>query len=197
MQVLSMRFRSPKPVPEIEAMTEASLPLFQALPGLLQKYYVANRENDEVGGIYIWDSPEHLQDYLAGPIVAAMPERFAMPEPPRIEILDVNDHIIADHAAAAPAWAGSIRFKSAIDPAELRQRSTASVPHFAALPGIVEGYRVTSPQTGRVGGIYLWESEKHLDANLASPEINGIPQNYQAIGPVEIEPLRISRILRG
>ena len=199
MQILSMRFRSAKPVKELEAMSDASLPLFEKLPGLLQKYYVQNRENGEVGGVYVWESTEHLQAYLAGPIVAAMPPRFAMPEPPRIEILDVNLHIRPETPPAADCagWMiGSVRFKSGLDIDMLKSMSQGSAAQYAAMPGLVDAYRVSSPQTGRVGGIYVWATEQALDDNLSGPEVKGIGQKYDPVGPVEIEALRVSHVLR-
>lgn len=199
MQILSIRFRSAKTTQEMAAMSDASLPMFQKLPGLIQKYYVANRETDEVGGVYIWETSEHLQTYLAGPIVKAMPERFAMPEPPRIEILDVNQHIRSNVAPAEnrTGWTiGSIRFKSGLSLETLKAMSQDSVAHYAAMPGLVEAYRVSS-SADRVGGIYVWENEAALNANLSGPEVSGIPQKYQAIGAIDIEALRISHILRG
>lgn len=199
MQILSMRFRSAKPMAELEAMTEGSLGLFQALPGLVQKYYVANRDNDEIGGIYLFESADHLNSYLNGPIVAEIPRRFACPEPPRAEILDVTHHIVpSDESASdrAASWIGSVRFVSGLDLARLREMSAESVDHFAALPGMVEAFRVASAETGRVGGIYVWDDEKYVDALFGSPEVKGIPEKYAAVGAVELEPLKISRTLR-
>jgi hypothetical protein len=46
--------------------------LLADIPGLRWKIWLMNEVNHEAGGIYLFDDEVSLQDYLAGPIVAAM-----------------------------------------------------------------------------------------------------------------------------
>jgi heme-degrading monooxygenase HmoA len=62
---------------------------FQAIPGLLQKYYVRMGTPGEFGGIYIWDSTESLKAYRESDLAASIPSAYQLIEPPNIEILDV------------------------------------------------------------------------------------------------------------
>ena len=49
--ILSVRMRSELSLEEIMEIAEERAPEFEALPGLLQKYYVEDVETGEVGGI--------------------------------------------------------------------------------------------------------------------------------------------------
>jgi hypothetical protein len=40
-------------------------PQFEAIPGLLQKFYIKTGAEGGYGGVYIWDSAESLQAYRA------------------------------------------------------------------------------------------------------------------------------------
>jgi len=64
-------------------------PRFEAIPGLLQKYYFRDQQKDQYGGIYIWDSVESLQAYKSSDLAASIPEAYEIIEPPAIELLDV------------------------------------------------------------------------------------------------------------
>jgi Putative mono-oxygenase ydhR. len=88
--MLSMRFTTPTPIDELRRMSEQSFPMFHAVDGLLQKYWVGNDETGEVGGIYLWEDEESLRRYLDGPIVAAIPEKFEVVGPVRIEVLRLD-----------------------------------------------------------------------------------------------------------
>ncbi len=64
-------------------------PQFKAIPGLLQKYYVKIGQDDQYGGIYVWDSKESLQTFKASDLAKSIPAAYEVIEAPNIEILDV------------------------------------------------------------------------------------------------------------
>ena len=64
-------------------------PQFQALPGLLQKYYVKTGKDGEFGGIYIWDSQESLQAFRKSDLAKSIPGAYEVSEVPDIETLDI------------------------------------------------------------------------------------------------------------
>ena len=64
-------------------------PQFEAIPGLIQKYYVRTGPPGEYGGIYVWDSPESLQTYRSSALAASIPEAYEATEPPGIEVMDI------------------------------------------------------------------------------------------------------------
>ncbi|TCP23772.1 putative monooxygenase ydhR [Scopulibacillus darangshiensis] len=90
MKILSMRFKSNKSPEELEQLSEEGFSKFRALKGLIEKYYIKNEETGEVGGIYLWENEKDLMEYIEGPIVKSLPERFGLEKPPSLEILDVT-----------------------------------------------------------------------------------------------------------
>ena len=62
---------------------------FQAIPGLLQKYYVKTGESGQYGGVYVWDSQESLKTYRASDLAASISEAYEVIEAPDIETFDV------------------------------------------------------------------------------------------------------------
>ncbi len=64
-------------------------PLFNKIPGLLQKYYVKTKEPGQYGGVYIWDSTESLQTFRASDLAKSIPEAYEISEAPDIEIMKI------------------------------------------------------------------------------------------------------------
>lgn len=197
MYLLNVRFRSAKSIDEARAISEASVPLFRQMSGLIEKYYVENRETGEVGGVYVWETLEQLQAYVDGPVVAAMPERFAMPEPPRLEILEVRGELTppSDVSDARGRTIGSVRFASRLPLERMEAMSAASMGAYEQAPGLLRVFRVVEPATGRVGGVYVWADEKSRETNLTSTEFASVPQLFEVDGEVEVERLDVALAL--
>jgi len=87
--LLFVRFKSSLPYEEVERRYKERLPQFQALPGLLQKYYVYDPVSNEWGGVYFWDSQESLEEYMAGGLRKSIPEAYQIEGTPRIETVSV------------------------------------------------------------------------------------------------------------
>lgn len=64
-------------------------PKFEALPGLLQKYYVKLNEEGRYGGIYIWESSEALQVYRNSDLAKSIPDAYEITEAPEVEIMEI------------------------------------------------------------------------------------------------------------
>ena len=86
-----VRFKSSLPPDELERRYKERLPQFQALTGLLQKYYLYDRVSDEWGGLYLWDSQESLDDYMTSDLRKSIPETYQIIGAPRIETINVID----------------------------------------------------------------------------------------------------------
>ena len=67
---VNMNFGIPRADLE-KAFFDAAQPIADT-PGLLWKVWLMNEMDNEAGGIYLFESDEALQAYLAGPIVASM-----------------------------------------------------------------------------------------------------------------------------
>lgn len=64
-------------------------PLFKAIPGLLQKYYVKTGIPNQYGGIYIWDSKESLNNFKESQLAKSIPEAYEIIESPDIELMNI------------------------------------------------------------------------------------------------------------
>ena len=54
------------------AHCEASAPAFTEIPGLRAKTWLANPSRNTYGGLYALESREAMEDYVSGPIFAAL-----------------------------------------------------------------------------------------------------------------------------
>ncbi len=87
MQVI--RLKSDLPEEELLEKAKEREPQFQAIPGLLQKYYVKMDQAGHYGGIYIWDSIESLKSFGQSELAASIPKAYQVVSAPEIEMLDV------------------------------------------------------------------------------------------------------------
>jgi heme-degrading monooxygenase HmoA len=78
-------------LPEAELLSKAKErePQFQAIPGLVQKYYVKIDDAGHYGGIYVWDSPESMKAYKESDLAKTIPEAYQIVEAPQVELMDI------------------------------------------------------------------------------------------------------------
>lgn len=89
--LLIVKFKSSLTREELERRYKERLPEFQALPGLIQKYYLYDPSSDEWGGLYLWDSRSSLEQYLDSDLRKSIPEVYQIVGEPRIEVSTVVD----------------------------------------------------------------------------------------------------------
>jgi len=89
-----------------------------------------------------------------------------------------------------------VRFKSALDTAELERRYRARIPQFEALPGLIQKYYLHDSATDEWGGVYLWDSQESLDKYLESDLRKSIPEAYEVVGAPRVERIDVVHILR-
>ncbi|MDQ4214017.1 YdhR family protein [Microbacterium capsulatum] len=85
-----MRFATDLAEEELLRLSRESFPRFHTQPGLQQKYYVRDAATGLVGGVYLFDDEQAARDYVAGPIVAAVPHRFQVVGDVSVEVLEVT-----------------------------------------------------------------------------------------------------------
>ncbi|MDG3012637.1 monooxygenase [Rhodococcus sp. D2-41] len=90
MVIVRMRFDSKLSEADQEKLSIGGLDKFRQLPGLKQKYYVRNRDQETVGGIYFFETREAAEAYVNGPIVASVGDRFKAEGAVEVEILDIE-----------------------------------------------------------------------------------------------------------
>lgn len=74
---------------ELLSMARERESRFQAIPGLLQKYYVKMDGPGKYGGIYIWDSKESLKSFRESELAQSIPEAYQVLEAPIVELMDL------------------------------------------------------------------------------------------------------------
>lgn len=84
-----IKLKSNLPEEELLKRAREREPQFNAIPGLIQKYYVKTSEAGEYGGIYVWDSSESLQSYRESDLAKSIPEAYEINEAPNIEIMNI------------------------------------------------------------------------------------------------------------
>lgn len=78
MPVLQVNFRLNAPVAEYVKICQSVAQPIADVPGLRWKIWVLNERENEAGGLYLFDTDEALDDYLAGPIVAQVKNHSAL-----------------------------------------------------------------------------------------------------------------------
>ena len=89
MLVQIIRLKSNLAEEELIKRARERQPRFEALPGLVQKYYVRLEEPGQYAGIYVWDSPESMQAFRQSDLAAGIPSAYEIVEPPKVESLDM------------------------------------------------------------------------------------------------------------
>ena len=74
---------------ELLRIAKERAPQFEALPGLIQKYYIRTKNPGEFGGVYIWDSMESLKKYKETELAATIANAYKTIGPPSMEIIDI------------------------------------------------------------------------------------------------------------
>ena len=86
MIIQSVRLRSNLPQDELLARAKERKPQFEAMPGLVQKYYLNLPEEGEYMGFYIWDSMESLLAFRETDLAKSIPAAYEVLGPPEIEV---------------------------------------------------------------------------------------------------------------
>lgn len=87
--MLLVRFKSRLPFEEAMRIAEERAPEFRALGGLQQKYYMQDAATGEMAGLYLWESPEALEEYRKSALRASIAEAYQAESEPRIEVYRV------------------------------------------------------------------------------------------------------------
>ena len=91
--MMSVRFRSRLLPDELTRRYEERMPEFRRLPGLIQKYYVHDEATGEWGGIYLWESEQAMQGYLASDLRQSIAAVYEVEGAPRVETLRIVDRL--------------------------------------------------------------------------------------------------------
>ena len=76
---------------EFEKRYKERMPKIRDVSGLVQKYYAYDPSTEAWAGIYLWQSPEALDAYLASDLRRSIQSAYELTAPPRIERYPIVD----------------------------------------------------------------------------------------------------------
>ena len=74
---------------EVLAVAKERLPQFQAIPGLVQKYYLKLQKPNHFGGFYIWRSREDLMAFRESELAKTIPHAYQVVGAPDVDIAEM------------------------------------------------------------------------------------------------------------
>lgn len=98
--VLSVKFSSTFSQEKLSKVCEGDLEIFRSVPGLLQKYYIAEETTGAISGFYVFDSSKARSDFWESDLAKSIPERYGViPASLRVEqyglMIILNDVLVA------------------------------------------------------------------------------------------------------
>ncbi len=85
--VLSVRFKSTYSSEELLNLFNEGLEDFKNVPGLLQKYYVADENSETVGGIYVFENKDAREAFWNSKLAKSIPATYGV----KMETLSVEE----------------------------------------------------------------------------------------------------------
>ena len=89
MHLLLVKFHSGLVHEDVVRNLEDRLPLFRAVPGLIQKYYAREAASGDYVGVYLFESEQALLDYRASDVARGIPGVYQVQGPPRVEMMEL------------------------------------------------------------------------------------------------------------
>ena len=84
--VLSVKFNSGFSAAELTSVCMEDLEAFRNVPGLIQKYYLAEESTGAISGIYIFETETDRATFWASDLAKSIPARYkVIPESLRVE----------------------------------------------------------------------------------------------------------------
>jgi len=89
-----------------------------------------------------------------------------------------------------------VRFKSRMTDEEVQKTYEDRSPRYRTLPGLVQKYYLTFPETKEHGAVYVWRSEKDIEEFRKSDLSRTIPTAYQVQGSPDVRLADVVMTLR-
>lgn len=93
MKLLIFMFKSGLQPEEVREASEERAEQFRKVTGLLQKYYVHDKETNRFGGVYVFDSEESLKAFRDSELAQSTSEAYRFTEQPSIQVLDISHQL--------------------------------------------------------------------------------------------------------
>jgi heme-degrading monooxygenase HmoA len=95
---MRVRFKSDLTFDQVNEIVEKRAPEFEALTGLQQKYYLQDVVSGEYAGLYVWESPEALDEFRKSELRATIAKAYQAQGEPDIEVYKVFKVLRDDNA---------------------------------------------------------------------------------------------------
>jgi len=87
--VLVVKFTSELSLDEVMEIARSRADEFRALEGLEQKYYFRDTATGQIGGLYIWKTPEDLAAYRKSELRKTIAAAYKTVGEPDLQVLEV------------------------------------------------------------------------------------------------------------
>jgi len=88
-EVLVFLYKSGLPMEEILKRFKKRSDKYREVKGLLQKLYVRDKSTGHVGGIYVFDSKENLEEFRNSELAKSIGGAYKFLEPPTTRVLEI------------------------------------------------------------------------------------------------------------
>lgn len=82
-------FKSGLVMGDIMKTGESRADQYRQVPGLVQKYYVVDKEMDRVGGVFVFDSQESLEAFRDSDLAKSTGDAYKFIGPPHTRALEI------------------------------------------------------------------------------------------------------------
>ncbi|MHA2406704.1 MAG: YdhR family protein [Candidatus Hermodarchaeia archaeon] len=87
-------------------------------------------------------------------------------------------------------------FKSGLEFDQIKETSEARAEQYRKVPGLIQKYYVQDHETGRVGGVFVFDSKANLKAFKESALAQSTGDAYKFLEPPHTRVLEIAKVLR-
>jgi len=88
--VLSVKFKSSFSPEDLNKVCQEDLEIFRNVPGLVQKYYIAEESTGAISGIYLFETKSARASFWTSELAQKIPVRYGIiPETLRVEEYDM------------------------------------------------------------------------------------------------------------
>ena len=84
-----VEFESALTFEEVNQVAKDRKPDYQAVPGLVQKYYIRSEEPNCYKGVMLWDSPAALQAFRETELAQTVGPSYAIVGAPKVSVSEV------------------------------------------------------------------------------------------------------------
>ena len=89
-----------------------------------------------------------------------------------------------------------VRYRSGLDEDEVQEHFEERADGYRQVDGLLQKYYVRYPETGEVGGVYVWDSEESLERWRAGNLAGTLAATYEVEGEPEAELAEVTLVLR-